>query len=176
MISSFHLPESSANARRISSCMLICLSAIVCFSILATGYSSYLRIQILADIFDERCGCTDAITHSEQLRSRRSCCCRNGAQEGIMASVYIYWVSTTLLCLLYLTSTYMYATKGDWVRKALADLGYPAYLVRFMIVVKIVGPVAIVSRFNVVLSDLVCRLLLEKKKRLPRDSCGRTLS
>src|SRR5205085_50414 len=83
-----------------------------------------------------------AITHSEQLRSRRSCCCRNGAQEGIMASVYIYWVSTTLLCLLYLTSTYMYATKGDWVRKALADLGYPAYLVRFMIVVKIVGPVA----------------------------------
>src|SRR5437868_9101112 len=98
MISSFHLPESSANARRISSCMLICLSAIVCFSILATGYSSYLRIQILADIFDVRCGCTDAITHSEQPRSRRSCCWRNGAQEEIMASVYIYWVSTTLLC------------------------------------------------------------------------------
>jgi len=71
-----------------------------------------------------------------------------------MASVYIYWVSTTLLCLLYLTSAYMYATKGDWVRKALADLGYPAYLVPFMIVVKIVGPVAIVSRFNVALSDL----------------------
>ncbi|MGF6310464.1 hypothetical protein ABIB82_004568 [Bradyrhizobium sp. i1.8.4] len=71
-----------------------------------------------------------------------------------MASVYIYWVSTTLLCLLYLTSAYMYATKWDWVRKALADLGYPAYLVPFMIVVKIVGPVAIVSRFNVALSDL----------------------
>jgi hypothetical protein len=71
-----------------------------------------------------------------------------------MASVYIYWVSTTLLCLLYLTSGYIYATKGDWVRKALADLGYPAYLVPFMIVVKIVGPVAIVSRFNVALSDL----------------------
>ena len=71
-----------------------------------------------------------------------------------MESVYIYWVSTTLLCLLYLTSGYMYATKEDWVRKALADLGYPAYLVPFMIVVKIVGPVAIVSRFNVALSDL----------------------
>lgn len=71
-----------------------------------------------------------------------------------MDSVYIYWVSTALLCLLYLTSGYMYATKGGWVRKALADLGYPAYLVPFMIVVKIVGPVAIVSRFNVALSDL----------------------
>ena len=52
MISSFHLPESSANARRISSCMLISSLALVWFSILAATNSSYLRISILDDIFD----------------------------------------------------------------------------------------------------------------------------
>lgn len=71
-----------------------------------------------------------------------------------MAATYIYWISTALLSLLYLTSAYMYATKGDWVRKALADLGYPAYLVPVMIVVKVLGPAIILSRLNVALSDL----------------------
>lgn len=36
----------------------------------------------------------------------------------------------------------------------LGELGYPAYLVPVMIVVKILGPVAILSRFSVGLSDL----------------------
>lgn len=71
-----------------------------------------------------------------------------------MAATYIYWISTALLSLLYLISAYLYVTKGDWVRKALADLGYPAYLVPVMIVVKVLGPVAILSRFSVALSDL----------------------
>jgi hypothetical protein len=71
-----------------------------------------------------------------------------------MAAPYTYWISTAFLSLLYLTSAYIHATKGAWVRKALADLGYPAYLVPFMIVVKILGPVAILSRFSVALSDL----------------------
>jgi hypothetical protein len=71
-----------------------------------------------------------------------------------MAAMYIYWISTALLALMYLISAYLYATKGDWVRTALADLGYPAYLIPIMIVVKILGPVAILSRFNMALSDL----------------------
>jgi hypothetical protein len=40
------------------------------------------------------------------------------------------------------------------VRSAFADLGYPAYLVPVMIVVKVLGPVAILSRFSLALSDL----------------------
>ena len=56
-----------------------------------------------------------------------------------MAAIYTYWISTALLCLLYLTSAYAYVTKGDWVRQALAELGYPAYLVPVMIVVKILA-------------------------------------
>ena len=68
-----------------------------------------------------------------------------------MAAIYTYWISTVLLCLLYLTSAYMYASKRDWVRQALGELGYPAYLVPFMIVVKVLGPAAILSRASIAL-------------------------
>lgn len=71
-----------------------------------------------------------------------------------MPEIYIYWISTNILSSLYLASAYLYATKGDWVRGVIADLGYPAYLVPVMIVVKVLGPVAILSRFSVALSDL----------------------
>ncbi|MCC8972878.1 DoxX family protein [Bradyrhizobium brasilense] len=71
-----------------------------------------------------------------------------------MAPIYIYWISTTLLSLLYLASAFMYLTRGSWVRQALADLGYPAYLVPFMIVVKVLGPAAILLHVSVALSDL----------------------
>jgi hypothetical protein len=71
-----------------------------------------------------------------------------------MSSIYVYWISTALLSLLYLSSALMYAAKGNWVRQILMGLGYPAYLVPVMIVVKVLGPVAILSRFSVALSDL----------------------
>lgn len=72
-----------------------------------------------------------------------------------MVSTYIYWISTALLTLLYFGSAFMYLTKRDFVRKAQVDLGYSAsHLVPFMIVVKILGPLAILSRINVPLSDL----------------------
>ncbi|MDK4739641.1 DoxX family protein [Rhizobium sp. CNPSo 3464] len=72
-----------------------------------------------------------------------------------MPEYYAYWISTTLLSLLYLTSATMYLTKGDWVRKALGDLGYKAsYLVPLLIIIKILAPVAILSRISVPLSDL----------------------
>ncbi|MGX1320591.1 small-conductance mechanosensitive channel [Bradyrhizobium sp. USDA 377] len=71
-----------------------------------------------------------------------------------MAAIHIYWISTALLCLLYLTSAYMYLTRRDWVRQALGELGYPAYLVPVMIVVKVLGPAAILLRVSVALSDL----------------------
>lgn len=71
-----------------------------------------------------------------------------------MSATYTYWISTTLLSVLYLTSASLYLTKGEWVRKALADLGYPVYLVPVMITVKVLGPIAILMRFSVALSDL----------------------
>lgn len=75
-------------------------------------------------------------------------------KEEIMTAIDIYWISTALLSLLYLSSAFLYATKGKWVRETLVGLGYPAYLVPIMIVVKVLGPVAILSRFSVALSDL----------------------
>jgi hypothetical protein len=74
--------------------------------------------------------------------------------ENLMAATYTYWISTALLSLLYLASGSLYLAKGDGIRKALADLGYPAYLVPCMAVVKLLAPVAILSRFSVGLSDL----------------------
>lgn len=71
-----------------------------------------------------------------------------------MSVQYIYWASTALLLLLYASSAFLYLAKGAWVREALAGLGYPAYLVQLMIVVKILGPIAILSRPDPLLSDL----------------------
>lgn len=72
-----------------------------------------------------------------------------------MATTYLYWISTALLSLLYFASASMYVAKGDFVRRAQADLGYSApLLVPFMIVVKFLGPLAILWHFNVALSDL----------------------
>ena len=72
-----------------------------------------------------------------------------------MAATYIYWISTTLLSLLYLSSATLYIFKRDFVVKAQADLGYHVpHLVPLLIVVKILGPLAILWRINVPLSDL----------------------
>ncbi|NKK63665.1 DoxX family protein [Rhizobium leguminosarum] len=72
-----------------------------------------------------------------------------------MLEFYGYWITSALLSVLYLASAYMYATKKQWVREALTELGYSANnLVPFMIIVKVLGPLAILSRVSVPLSDL----------------------
>lgn len=72
-----------------------------------------------------------------------------------MAATFTYWISTILLSLLYLSSAFLYVTKAAWVRQTLAGLNFPApYLVPLMVVVKVLGPVAILSRVSVPLSDL----------------------
>ena len=71
-----------------------------------------------------------------------------------MIRKYAYWISTALLCLLYIASATMYLTMGDQVRQSLAGLGYHAYLREVLVTVKILGVVAILSRVSVPLSDL----------------------
>lgn len=76
-------------------------------------------------------------------------------RDELMLEFYGYWISTALLSVLYLASAYMYDTKKQWVREALTELGYSANnLVPFMVIVKILGPLAILSRVSVPLSDL----------------------
>lgn len=71
-----------------------------------------------------------------------------------MARKYIYWISTALLSLLYLFSATFYLTQGDTVRRLLAGLGYPAYLVPVLICAKVLGVAAILTRFRIAVSDL----------------------
>lgn len=76
-------------------------------------------------------------------------------RDELMPEFYVYWISTALLSVLYLASAAIYVTKRDWVRQVLAELGYTApFLIPFMIVIKILGPVAILLRVSVPLSDL----------------------
>lgn len=65
-----------------------------------------------------------------------------------------YWGSTGLLCVMYFAGALMYITQHEMVSEAFAALGYPAYLISVLIVVKILGPVAILSRRSIAISDL----------------------
>lgn len=66
----------------------------------------------------------------------------------------IYWASTGLLSLLYLGGAAFYLTQKGVVVDMLGGLGYPAYLVVLLPIVKILGPLAILVRKPVALSDL----------------------
>ena len=65
-----------------------------------------------------------------------------------------YWFSTGLISLLYFASAAFYLTNHDSVVSQLADLGYPAYLATLLPAVKILGPLAILVRKWIALSDL----------------------
>jgi hypothetical protein len=71
-----------------------------------------------------------------------------------VARKYAYWISTVLICLLYLASATVYATMGAYVREAFGTLGYPVYLVPILIAAKVLAVAAILSRVSVALSDL----------------------
>lgn len=66
----------------------------------------------------------------------------------------LYWVATTLLCLIYLGGAAIYLANRPIVEEGFAYLGYPAYLVTVLIVAKIAAPLALLTRVSVRLSDL----------------------
>jgi DoxX-like family len=66
----------------------------------------------------------------------------------------VYWLSTSLLCLFYAANAVMYLAQRPMVEAGFGYLGYPAYLVTLLIVVKIAAPLAILTRVSVRLSDL----------------------
>ena len=67
---------------------------------------------------------------------------------------YVYWISTGLLCLLYLAGAALYTFNHDMVAQMFPQLGYPVYLTYLLPVVKVLGPLAILTRYSVALSDL----------------------
>ena len=71
-----------------------------------------------------------------------------------MTEIYLYWISTALLSLLYLASAITHVTKRAWVRQAITGFGYPGYLLPVLVAVKLLAVLAILPRFSVALSDL----------------------
>lgn len=71
-----------------------------------------------------------------------------------MTEIYLYWISTVLLSLLYLASAVTHVTKREWVRQAITGFGYPGYLLPLLVVVKLLAVLAILPRVNVAVSDL----------------------
>lgn len=72
----------------------------------------------------------------------------------MIAGKIAYWASTGLLCLIYGAGAIMYTLQRPLVEEGFAFFGYPSYLVAVLIVVKILAPLAIISRVSVQLSDL----------------------
>ncbi|CUX70080.1 MULTISPECIES: DoxX family protein [Agrobacterium] len=67
---------------------------------------------------------------------------------------WIYWASTGLLSLIYLAGGAYYLSDLVGVQRIFPTLGYPAYLVPILAVLKPLAAVTILWRFNVALSDL----------------------
>lgn len=68
--------------------------------------------------------------------------------------VWIYWIATGLLCTGYLLGAAAYTFQHDMVAQGMQAFGYPVYLTYLLPVVKVLGPLAILSRVSVALSDL----------------------
>jgi hypothetical protein len=66
----------------------------------------------------------------------------------------VYWVTTSLLCMMYIAGAAMYLMQRPMVEEGFRHFGYPAYLISVLIVAKIAAPAAILTRVSVRLSDL----------------------
>lgn len=65
----------------------------------------------------------------------------------------IYWVVTGLLTALLLMSSSMYIFNNETVRETFVSLGYPAYLVYPLVIAKLLGLIAILTKKSEVLKE-----------------------
>ncbi len=65
----------------------------------------------------------------------------------------IYWVSTVLLCLIFLFSASMYFMKTEMVRGYFEMLHYPRYLVYPLATIKILGVIAVLGNKSKLLKE-----------------------
>lgn len=66
---------------------------------------------------------------------------------------YMYWISTAIMCGIFLFSASMYFTKTEMVRGFFDQLGYPSYLVIPLAILKLLGVVAVVSKKSSLLME-----------------------
>ena len=65
----------------------------------------------------------------------------------------IYWISTTLMCIIFLFSASMYLIKPDMVKGLFEMLGHPSYLVYPLAFAKILGVIAVLSNKSKMLKE-----------------------
>ncbi|MEM9821656.1 MAG: DoxX family protein [Bacteroidota bacterium] len=65
----------------------------------------------------------------------------------------IYWISTTLMCLIFMFSATMYFTKYEAITVAFTNLGFPTWLVYPLAVAKVLGVVAVLSNRSKLLKE-----------------------
>lgn len=65
----------------------------------------------------------------------------------------IYWVATGLLTAMLLMSSAMYIFNNEAVRETFVTLGYPAYLVYPLVIAKLLGLVAILTKKSAFLKE-----------------------
>jgi hypothetical protein len=71
-----------------------------------------------------------------------------------MTGKIIYWVSTALFLSIYLVSTFAYITDTAGSQDSYVAIGYPAYLVPVMMIIKPLGVLAVLVRKPVWLAQL----------------------
>ncbi|MEE9373200.1 MAG: DoxX family protein [Saprospiraceae bacterium] len=65
----------------------------------------------------------------------------------------IYWISTIVMCLVFTFSVGMYITNYDGMMEYFPKLGFPAWLVLPLIVLKTLGIVAVLSKKSKMLKE-----------------------
>ena len=65
----------------------------------------------------------------------------------------VYWIATGLMCLLMLGSAGMYIFNHAEVLKIFTSLGYPTYIVYPLAIAKILGVMAILTKFSKTLKE-----------------------
>jgi len=65
----------------------------------------------------------------------------------------IYWISTVLMCLIFLFSASMYFVKTEMIKGYFDMLHYPSYLVYPLAIAKILGIIAVLSNKSKILKE-----------------------
>lgn len=66
----------------------------------------------------------------------------------------IYWITTGLICFLFGSGALMYIFNYDYAHHFFASLGFPTWIIYPLAVLKILGPVAILTRKSLFLKEL----------------------
>lgn len=66
----------------------------------------------------------------------------------------IYWIATGIICLLFLSGGLMYLFNYEYAHQFFIFLGFPTWIIYPLAVLKLLGPLAIITRKSLFLKEL----------------------